>query len=125
MSVQTEINKANQTFSAAMAAGSAAGVAACYTEDGQFMVPTFPTFQGRTAIEAAMQGLIDNGITAITLTTSELEDHGNTAIEHGEFILHAGDNIADQGRFMVNWKSIDGNWYLHRDIINSTVAAAG
>ncbi|MDG1437546.1 MAG: SgcJ/EcaC family oxidoreductase [Emcibacteraceae bacterium] len=123
MTAQAGIQKTNQAFSAAMAAGDAEGVAACYTEDGLFLVPSIPTLNGRGEIKAAVQGLIEGGITAITLKTTEIEEHGDTAIELGEFILHAGDNIADQGRFMVNWKCIDGNWLLHRDIINSTVAA--
>jgi uncharacterized protein (TIGR02246 family) len=123
MSIQAELDKANATFMAAMAAGDAAGVAACYEKNGHFMVPGFPTLKGREAITAGIQGLIDSGVTAIDLKTTELEEHDETAIEVGEFTLHAGDAIADTGRFMVNWKCIYGKWYIHRDIINSTKAA--
>ncbi|MBT6035068.1 MAG: SgcJ/EcaC family oxidoreductase [Kordiimonadaceae bacterium] len=124
MSAQEDIAKANAEFGAAFAAGNAEGVANCYTENGWFMVPGAPTLKGREAITAGFQGLMDSGITAAALKTDELEDLGDTAIETGEYILYAGDDIADQGRFMVNWKNIYGKWYLHRDIINSTVAAA-
>lgn len=125
MSAAEEIAKVNETFSAAMAAGDAGGVASCYSEQGWFMVPNVATLKGRDAITAGVQGLIDSGITAIKLVTDELEDLGETAIETGEYTLYAGDDIADKGRFMVNWKNIYGKWYLHRDIINSTMPAAG
>lgn len=124
MSIQEKISKANEEFSAAFAAGNAAGVAECYSEQGWFMVPGAATLKGREAITAGIQGLIDSGITGIELKTVELEDLEETAIETGEYTLYAGDAVADQGRFMVNWKNIYGKWYLHRDIINSTMPAA-
>lgn len=87
------------------------------------MVPNAATFKGRDAVTGAFQGLIDAGVTGIDLSTTEIEELGETAIEHGEFTLYAGDNIADSGRFMVHWINIYGKWYLHRDIINSSQPA--
>jgi ketosteroid isomerase-like protein len=60
------------------------------------MVPNADTFQGREAITNAIQGLIDAGVTKIELNTHEIEDLGKTAIEHGEFALYAGENVADK-----------------------------
>jgi uncharacterized protein (TIGR02246 family) len=119
MGAQEGIANANAAFTAAFAAGDAARVAACYSETGWFMVPGAETFKGRTAIANAIQGLMDSGVTNVGLATAEVYDLGETAIEVGEYTLYAGDNVADQGRFMVNWQSIGGKWYLHRDMINS------
>ncbi len=119
MSAAEGIEAANRTFMAAMAEGNAAGVAECYGEEAWFMVPGAETLKGRDAIKAGIQGLIDSGITGIELTTDEITDLGNTAIEVGEYKLLAGDNIADHGRFMVRWENADGKWHLQRDIINS------
>ena len=119
MSAADEIEEVNKEFVAAMAAGDAAGVAACYGEEAWFMVPGAETLKGRAAITAGVQGLIDSGITAIELTTIELTDLGDNAIEVGEYKLFADDNVADHGRFMVKWENVYGKWYLQRDIINS------
>jgi len=124
MSVQEENDKVNEEFKAAFAAGYAEGVAGCYSEEGWFIVPGAATLKGRDAITTGIQSLMDSDITAIDLKTVELEELYETAIETGEYTFYAGDNVADQGQFMVNWKIIYGKWYLHRDIINSTVAAS-
>lgn len=123
MSAAEGIAETNKEFVAAYNSGNAAGVAACYTAEGQFKVPNAPTFEGREAVAGAFQGLLDAGISTVELKTTELEDFGETAIEHGEYILMSGDNIADKGRFMVHWQNVYGKWYLHRDIINSSQPA--
>ncbi len=122
MSAKDGIAKTNGNFVAAYNAGDAAGVAACYTEDGCFMIPGVPTVRGREALAAAFDGLMGSGVNRVELTTAELLELGDTAIEVGEYKLFAGDNLADHGRFMVAWRQVDGNWYLHRDIINTLQA---
>lgn len=124
MSAREEIDNANAIFMATFAKGDATGVAACYDENGWFMVPGAATLKGREAIAAGLQGLMDSGISGLELVTLELEDFDDTAIETGEYILCAGEDIADRGRFMVHWKCVYGKWYIHRDIINSTMPAA-
>lgn len=124
MSAAQGIKETNQKFMTSFNEGNAAGVGSCYSEDGCFMVPNADTFQGREAITNAIQGLIDAGISKIELNTQEIEDLGNTAIEHGEFALYAGENVADKGRFMVHWINVDGDWLLYRDIINSVLPAS-
>ncbi len=123
MSAADGIAETNAEFQSAWNSGNGAGVAECYTAEGQFKVPNLPTLEGREAIGNAIQGLIDSGVTRIELTTTEVIEMGDDAIEHGGFILFSGDNVADKGRFMVHWKNVYGKWYLHRDIINSTQPA--
>ncbi len=123
MSAAKGIAETNKTFQDSYNSGNAAGVAECYTSEGQFKVPNAATFEGREAITGAFQGLLDAGISRVELTTTELDDFGDDAIEHGEFTLYAGDDVADKGRFMVHWKNIFGKWCLHRDIINSSQPA--
>lgn len=123
MSAAEGIAETNAAFQDAWNSGNGAGVAECYTSEGQFKVPNLPTLEGREAIGNAIQGLIDSGVTSIELKTTEVIDMYDDAIEHGEFILYAGGDVADKGRFMVHWKNVYGKWYLHRDIINSTQPA--
>ena len=119
MSVEEEISKVNEAVQAAFAAGDAAKLASLYTEDGWLMAPHVDTFKGKEAVQAAFQGMFDGGITKLTLTTDEIDECGDTAVEAGEFALYAGDVIVDNGKFIVSWKNIYGRWCLHRDIINS------
>lgn len=123
MSVENEISKINATLSNAFASGDAAAIINLYTDDAWFMVPHVEALKGKSAIQVAFQGLFDGGITGISLSTTELDILGDTVIEAGEFSLSAGDVIADQGKFMVVWKNINGKWLIHRDIINSDLPA--
>ncbi|MCC3861150.1 YybH family protein [Pseudemcibacter aquimaris] len=122
MSAEEGIAKTNAEFVTAFNEGNPSGVAACYSEDGQFMVPGVPTMDGREAIANGLKGLMDSGVTGIELKTNEVFDFGDNAIEVGEYKLYAGDSQADHGRFLVYWQNIDGKWYLKRDTINSLSA---
>ncbi len=123
MSAEEEISKINTEFMSAFADGDAAKLSSLYTEDGWLMAPHIDTFKGKEAVQAAFQGMFDGGITKLSLTTIEIDDCGDTAIESGEFALYAGDAQIDNGKFMVVWKNIYGRWCLHRDIINSNQPA--
>ena len=43
--------------------------------------------------------------------------------EVGRYILGAGGQTADVGKYIVIWKNDGGTWKLHRDIFNSDQAA--
>jgi ketosteroid isomerase-like protein len=61
----------------------------------------------------------------VTLTAKEVETHGTTAIEVGAYkITGPGQQVLDTGKYIVVWKKEDGQWKLHRDIFNTSVAAA-
>lgn len=124
MTIEEEINKANAAFCSAIASGDANALRPSYSDNPWFMVPNEEPIKGLDAVVGAVQGLIDNGITGISLTTVEVNHLGDTAIEIGEYNLSAGDAVADRGKYMVVWKNIDGNWCIHRDMINTSLPAA-
>ena len=116
------IEATNAQFMAAVSQGDAAGVAACYTEDAQFMPPNGEIVRGREAIQEAMQGLIDAGIKGILLETVEVEGHGDTAYEVGKGTLTGEDEqTIDVAKYIVIWKKVGNAWKLHRDIFNSNI----
>ncbi|MBT5074865.1 MAG: nuclear transport factor 2 family protein [Kordiimonadaceae bacterium] len=123
MSVQDEIAAVNGPFCAGIASGDAENMREFYSDDPWFLVPGAEAIKGIDAVLGAVQGLIDSGITRLELTTAEIDDLGNTAVEVGQYVLYAGDVVADSGKFMVVWKKNDGNWRIHRDMINTSVAA--
>ncbi|MFN2131069.1 MAG: YybH family protein, partial [Anaerolineae bacterium] len=78
------------------------------------------------AIQAFWQAVLDAGIKEARLEIREVEAHGDTAIEVGEYTLHGeGGAELDAGKYIVIWKREGGQWKLHRDIFNSSLPAPG
>jgi ketosteroid isomerase-like protein len=72
---------------------------------------------GTAAIQKFWQGALDSGIAGAKLTAVEVEDHGATAHEVGQYELSdkAG-KVLDRGKYVVIWKRDGKQWKLHRDI---------
>ncbi len=123
--IHDAIVAADQTFMTTFSRGDAAGLAALYTENGQFLPPNSDFVTGKQAIQATFQAFMDMGIKAIKLETIEVEGYGDTASEVGRYTLEGEDGqVLDQGKFIVIWKQEAGQWKLHRDIINSSTPAS-
>jgi ketosteroid isomerase-like protein len=124
--VRAALRGANEKFMATFSRGDAAGCAACYTEQGQLLPPNSDVIAGKQAIQTFWQGAMNLGITAATLETVEVEDHGSTANEVGKYTLQGvGGQVLDTGKYVVIWKQEAGQWKLHWDIWNSSRPAAG
>ena len=124
----TEIHEAivtaDEKFMTTYSRGDAAGMAALYTENGQLMPPNSDFVTGTSAIQTLFQAFMDMGIKAIKLETVETEGYGDTAFEVGRFTLEGeGGQVLDQGKYIVIWKQVAGQWKLHRDIFNSSLPA--
>ena len=121
--IHATIRAADDSFESTFARGDAAGMADLYTEGGM-LLPTGSDFvKGKQAIGAFWQGAMDMGIKNAKLDIIEVEQHGDTAIEVGQYTLSsADDQVLDTGKYVVIWKHEDGTWKLHRDIWNSSVA---
>lgn len=114
-----DIAKANKQFGALVEKRDFAGLAACYTDDAELLPPGSPVVTGRPAIarfwEKAAGAL---GVKSATLTTRELEVHGDTAHEVGDGLLKTSGGEA-KVKYLVVWKrQADGIWQMHRDIWN-------
>lgn len=118
------IEAADRNFERIFANGDAGSLAALYTEDGQFLPPNSEPMRGRPAIQATFQAFMDMGVAAVKLATDEVEAHGDTAFEVGRYTLEDADgNELDRGKFLVVWKQVEGQWKLHRDMINTSMPA--
>ena len=116
-----DIDTVNQRLAEAVQNGDAAAAAALYTEDGKFLAPNADFLSGRDAIQGFFQAVIDGGIKGLNLSSLELEIQGDTAHQVGTYELVAdGGVVADSGKFIVIWKRVDGNWRIHRDMINTS-----
>ena len=114
------IEAANERFMQAFAQADAARLASLYTENAQLLPPGGEIAHGWEAIRAFWQAAMDSGITAARLEIAEVEEHGDTAIEVSRYtLLGAGEQVLDQGKYIVIWKQERGQWKLHRDIFNT------
>ncbi len=118
------IAAANAHFMSTFASGDGAGMAQLYTARGKLFPPGSDVVSGTEAIGEFWQGVMETGVATATLETVELEGHGDTAIEEGRYTLSdADDQVLDQGKFIVVWKSVGGTWKLDKDIWNSSQPA--
>jgi uncharacterized protein (TIGR02246 family) len=119
--VKKAIEAANQKFMEAFAAHDAEAIANMYTVNAEILPPNMEIFEGREAIQAFWQAAFDMGLASIMLETQEVDALGNTAIEVGHFTLYLADgSVADSGKYIVEWKRVSGEWYLFRDIWNTS-----
>ena len=117
------VQAAGKEFSAAIQAKDAAKVGALYTTDAIAFPPNSEMVNGRAAIQAYWQGLIDQGLQApIEVVETELD--GKLGVEVGKFtIMDSTGKTVDQGKYVVVWKKEGGSWKLYRDIWNSNMPA--
>jgi ketosteroid isomerase-like protein len=119
------IEASNKQFVAAFGKGDAAALAAMYSATAIAYPPNSEPVSGRAAIQKIWQGAMGMGVKAVTLTTSEVETHGDTAYEVGGYtMLGEGGKHLDHGKYVVIWKREQGAWKLHRDIWNTSMPAA-
>lgn len=112
----------NVTFAAHFAARDAGAVASLYTTDADLFPPGMPGITGRAGIAAFWAGAMDMGLATVELTSNEVTDvSGDLALECGSYRLGTADgSTADEGKYMVLWRLVDGAWYLHRDMWNTS-----
>jgi ketosteroid isomerase-like protein len=118
--VQGAIAAATAQFIAAFGRQDAAGCAQLYTELGATLPPNAEMARGREAIQAVWQELFDAGLTAFAVDSLEVENAGDWAYEMGRYRLYAGDDLADEGKYLLIWKREAGQWRIHRDIVNTS-----
>jgi uncharacterized protein (TIGR02246 family) len=120
--IHESISAMNDAFMAAFKRADAAGLAALYTEDGQVLPPNADFVTGKQAIQSFWQAIFDMGIKEAKMEILEVEKQGDRVIEVSKFkLLGADGKVLDQGKYIVIWKQVQGQWKLYRDIFNSSM----
>ncbi len=122
MAVIDEIRTANARFIECFRKRDANGIAALYAIGAKVLPPRADLVEGRDAIRQLWQRPMDAGLEEVALETLEVETQGDTSIEVGKYVMRAGGQVADRGKYVVVWKKENGAWKLHRDIWNSSLA---
>ena len=119
--VTSEITEANKGFMEAFNNGDANALAKNYTSNAKLYPSNSDVIEGQEAIFEFWNAVMNMGIKKALLETVTAESFGNIAIEEGRYKLYVeGDQIVDQGKYIVTWKKEDGQWKLHRDIWNTS-----
>ncbi len=114
----------SEKFMENVSSGNSAGLASLYTENGQLLPTNSELITGKQAIQEFWQGGLDMGIKSIKLEIIEVEGFETMAFEVGKYTIFAEeDHMIDTGKYIVIWKQEDGQWKLHRDIWNTSMAA--
>ena len=123
--VRAAIDVANKKFMDGAARHDAALIASVYTEDAEAFPPNSDIVSGRPALQKLWQSVLDSGIAAFELNTSEVGADGSLAYEVGTYTMKTKDGtVADRGKYCVVWKRVNGQWLLHRDIWTTNLPVA-
>jgi uncharacterized protein (TIGR02246 family) len=119
-----EVNAVAQAFHDGVANQDAAGLASLYAEDGRFLPPNMDPCEGRSAIQAAMQQLLDMGARSLHVEPLDVREAGDMTIEYGRYTLgiepHGGAAVSDVGKYVVVHEAQhDGSTKIALDIFNS------
>ena len=115
--VRAAIETGNRKFIDGAAKRDAAMIASAYTDDAVAFPPNSEAVKGRAELQKLWQSVLDSGIAAIDLKTTEVDSQGNLAYEVGTYTMKSKDGkVADRGKYCVVWKQVGGQWLLHRDI---------
>jgi uncharacterized protein (TIGR02246 family) len=123
VALKDDIQAAQNRLADAVSACDPKQAAALYTDDAHLMPHGGPTCVGSDAIAAFFAGAFANGIVAARFTTEDVDGDDMRADEIGRYELFAapgGERVkAAEGRYLIAWRKVDGQWRMHRDMFNS------
>ena len=118
------ISQAMRSFEKAWKSGDPTASAARFTEDTINMRPGEESDIGRAAVQKVFENFLSSvTINEVAFTTQELDVHGDTAYELGNFFqqfTEGESEVTRRSRYMVVWKlESDGQWRFHRFHFNN------
>lgn len=129
-SAEDAIHEANAEFVANLKARNLTRLVSDFYAPGAILLPpSRAALSGRDRIRSYWKSILDSGDFDLELTTDLVDASCDLAYEVGRYTLYAKQlsgpsRIADQGKYVVNWKRMDnGSWRAVADIFNSSVAA--
>jgi ketosteroid isomerase-like protein len=122
--LKKEITESEAKFVNVFASTGGVGLKDLYSTDAIIFPPGSNSISGNVAIGNYWKGGFDAGVKSLKLTTRDVEGSESLAVEYGEYVLvGANGSPMDNGKYVVIWKKVNGEWKLSRDIWNSSVAS--
>ena len=125
-----EVDAVAQAFHDRVANRDAAALADLYHDDARFLPPGMEPCEGRAAIQAAMQQLLDMGARSLNVEPIDVREGEDLTIEYGRYRLEVepegAEAMTDVGTYVVVHETReDGSTKILLDIFNSNTPAAG
>lgn len=122
------IRELGSAWVAAVGAKDIAAIQNFYAPDAQFLAPNAPPAQGRQAIGEGWRGLVQLPGLVMTFgaTRIEVSESGDLAYDVGSYALgfdSESGRVNDNGKYVVVWKKVDGEWKAVVDIFNTNLPA--
>ncbi len=126
--VEQAIRKMDKQWVGAAVRGDSATIANFYAPDSVFLIPNAPPAEGPNAIGEAWKGLISlpNLSLNYRATRIDVAASGDLATAIGTYDLaFSGESgrVRDEGKYVVVWQKVDGEWKVIADIYNSNLKA--
>lgn len=113
------ITSRSDAWEAALNAKDIDAVADFYTNDARVLPPNREMSSGIAAVRSEFGAMIDAGLSG-ELTSVEAKVAGDIGYNVGTFVLRAGGDVVDTGKFIETWRrGEDGEWRISNDIYNS------
>ncbi len=122
------IRDLDREWVAAVAAGDTLAIANFYAEDGYFMPPNAPRVDGHGAISGAWAGMLQLPNVSLTFAPTDIviAEAGDMAYDIGTYDLGwdgPDGRIEDNGKYVIVWRKVNGDWKVMADILNSDIPA--
>ena len=100
-------------------------IANVFAADGYFMPPNAPRIDGRDAIRSAWAVSLQGPNVSLTFRPTEIvvAQSADMAYDIGTYNLAMDGpegRIEDEGKYVVVWKKVNGEWKVVADILNSS-----
>jgi uncharacterized protein (TIGR02246 family) len=121
-----EVNAVAQAFHDGVANQDAAAVASLYHENGRFLPPGREPAEGRAAIQATIQTLLDLGARSLDIEPLDVREAGEMTIEYGRYTLGleppGAGPMTEVGKYVIVY---DGSMKIVFDCFNSNSPPPG
>lgn len=129
---EQRIRDLDSRWVAAVAAKDTAAIRLIMAENSRALPPNMPIVQGANDVVGMWAGLANMPGASLTFEPSEIEfsEAGDMAYEVGTWQFEqttegAGAPVRDNGKYVVVWQNVNGEWKVVADIWNSDNPAAG
>ncbi|HEY5590148.1 MAG TPA: DUF4440 domain-containing protein [Paludibacter sp.] len=122
--ITDQIKESNKVFMDAVLKSDTITLTNLYTNDAKIFPENGNIIDGQPSIGKFWSSTINMGIKKVLFETEKAQKFGNIAIEEGKYALYMeGDQVVNQGKYIVTWKNEDGKWKVFRDIWNVSTPA--
>jgi len=123
-----EVDAVAQVFHDGVAARNVGMVVDLYHDAARLLAPGVEPAEGKPAIQATLQALLDMGATSLDVEPLDVREGGDLTVEYGRYRLGIeadGASMVDLGKYIVVHETRDGETKIVLDCFNSNAPPPG